>query len=71
MSGDESPKQRAIEELAKFLHWKQHVLDPGAGETDGIPRWDTLSEDEREFYRSSVECLLDNRELVIAALSQR
>jgi hypothetical protein len=65
-----SSRECALEELAKFLHWKQWNIDPPPGESD-CPSWGVLSEFERDFYRSSVEALLENVTLIRAAMSSR
>lgn len=53
----------AIEALARRLHWKMEHLDP----TDEYD-WEKLSDRQREFYRISVESLLDDRALLMSAL---
>jgi hypothetical protein len=59
----------ALEELAKFLHWKQWNIDPPSGESE-VPPWASLSEFEKDYYRSSVEALLENSSLVRLVLDR-
>jgi hypothetical protein len=46
-------RERAIEALAKELHWKMEHLDP-AGDAD----WAAMDEYDREYCRSCVKWLL-------------
>ncbi len=56
----------AIDALAKRLHWKMEHLDP----TDDDD-WEKMSDRQREFYRISVESLLEERAHLISALTLR
>lgn len=64
---DSAPLARdeATEALAKRLRWKMEHLDPSSRwETE----WDNLPKQEREFYRLCVKAILNEAELVKAAL---
>ena len=52
-------KLEALEMLAKKLHSKMEHLDP-----TGKPTWADLDEFDREFYRSCVEAVIDDRNLL-------
>jgi hypothetical protein len=56
----------AVEALARHLHWTMERFDPSDDERES--EWDTLTEPEREFYRSCVREFLLERRLVLAAL---
>lgn len=57
------PRERAVASLAKRLHWKMEHLDP----TERAD-WDSLTAQERGFYRLCVESIFDERDLSRAAL---
>lgn len=55
----------ALDRLAEQLRWKMEHLDP-----EDARAWTELTDREREFFRLSVKSLLDERDLVLTALSQ-
>lgn len=57
------PREHAVASLAKRLHWKMEHLEP----TERA-EWDSLTEQERSFYRLCVETIFDERDLSRAAL---
>jgi len=63
MLGEYSPDDvtglSAVEELARALHDKMEHLDP----SDEGSNWDSLSDAEKQFYRSCVVRLSLEREL--------
>ena len=63
-------RETAIEELAKYLHWKMWHLEPDTDDAD-VPEWVNLTEGERSLYLTAVKCLLDNERLIKAAVSYR
>jgi hypothetical protein len=58
-------RQKAIEFLARELHWKMETLDP----VDGGD-WDRLEDADREFYRQCVKWILAYPDQITAALSK-
>ncbi len=56
------PREQAVVSLAKRLHWKMEHLEP----TERAD-WDSLTEQERAFYRLCVETIFDERDLSRAA----
>jgi len=54
--------ERAVEELAKVLHWKMEHLDP-SDEAD----WGTMTDEDKEFFRQCVKALLRQGNLLVAA----
>ena len=64
-SGEVLPPEDPVERLARVLHAKMEHLDP----TDD-PDWESLTEQQREFYRLCIEALLRRRDLLDAAKSR-
>lgn len=62
--GEPLTPDEAVEKLAERLFEKMEHLDPV-----GEPPWAALSEDERDFYRFSVQALICERALILLAAS--
>lgn len=63
MSGDYISRHDAVERLAERLYLKMERMDPTRN-----CEWDELNEDERDFYRKSIEEILLEKTLLSLAM---
>lgn len=55
----------SLEPLAERLHFKMEHLDPCMGD------WETLTEDDKDFFRQCIEYVVLDRELLLHCVSLR